>query len=60
MDYIAEAGFDQVYGARPLKRALDENIEDLLADLILADKVSGGSKVFFDVDDKKVVYKIEK
>ncbi len=47
--YIAEAGFDPVYGARPLKRALYEVVEDRLAELILEDKVVEGSKVTFDV-----------
>ena len=49
--YIAEAGFDPVYGARPLKRALYEVVEDNLAELILEDKVTEGSNVEFDVDD---------
>ncbi len=44
--YIAEAGFDPVYGARPLKRALYEIVEDRLAELILEGKVVEGSKVF--------------
>jgi ATP-dependent Clp protease ATP-binding subunit ClpB len=47
--YIAEAGFDPVYGARPLKRALYEVVEDRLAELILEDKVVEGSAVAFDV-----------
>jgi ATP-dependent Clp protease ATP-binding subunit ClpB len=47
--YIAEAGFDPVYGARPLKRALYEVVEDRLAELILEDKVVEGSVVVFDV-----------
>jgi ATP-dependent Clp protease ATP-binding subunit ClpB len=47
--YIAEAGYDPVYGARPLKRALYEVVEDRLADLILEDKIIEGSKVTFDV-----------
>ncbi len=47
--YIAEAGFDPVYGARPLKRALYEVVEDRLAELILEDKVVEGSSVDFDV-----------
>ena len=45
--YIAEAGFDPIYGARPLKRALYEIVEDRLADLILEGKVSEGSRVEF-------------
>jgi ATP-dependent Clp protease ATP-binding subunit ClpB len=54
--YIAQAGFDPVYGARPLKRALYEVVEDRLAELILEDKVVEGSKVEFDAvgDEIKV------
>jgi ATP-dependent Clp protease ATP-binding subunit ClpB len=56
-EFIAEAGFDPVYGARPLKRALYEIVEDKLADLILEGKVTEGSKVVFDMkgDDIEVV-----
>ena len=57
--YIAEAGFDPVYGARPLKRALYEVVEDRLAELILADKVVEGSKVDFDVVDGDIKVNIE-
>ncbi|WP_310440598.1 ATP-dependent Clp protease ATP-binding subunit [Sulfuricurvum sp.] len=46
--YIASAGFDPVYGARPLKRALYEIVEDRLADLILGGEVDEGSSVTFD------------
>jgi ATP-dependent Clp protease ATP-binding subunit ClpB len=56
--YIAKAGFDPVYGARPLKRALYDEVEDRLAELILEDKVMEGSSVLFDVVDDEVVVKI--
>ena len=52
--YIAEAGFDPIYGARPLKRALYEIVEDNLAELILEGKVVEGSKVVFDVVDGEI------
>lgn len=52
--YIAEAGFDPVYGARPLKRALYEVVEDRLAELILEDKVIEGSNVKFDVENGEI------
>ncbi|NPA60987.1 MAG: AAA domain-containing protein [Epsilonproteobacteria bacterium] len=58
-EYIAEAGFDPVYGARPLKRALYDVVEDRLAELILEDKVVEGSRVEFDVVDGEVVVNIE-
>ncbi len=57
--YIAEAGFDPVYGARPLKRALYEVVEDRLAELILEDKVIEGSNVMFDVVDGEIVVNIK-
>ena len=56
--YIAEAGFDPVYGARPLKRALYEVVEDRLAELILEDKVTEGASVEFDVQNGEVVVNI--
>jgi ATP-dependent Clp protease ATP-binding subunit ClpB len=56
--YIAEAGFDPVYGARPLKRALYEIVEDRLADLILEGRVFEGSSVEFDLVDGKIEVKI--
>ena len=52
--YIAEAGFDPVYGARPLKRALYEVVEDRLAELILEDKVTEGSSVEFDIENGEI------
>lgn len=54
-EYVANAGFDPVYGARPLKRAIYEIVEDKLADLILEDKIQGGSKVEFDVQNDEVL-----
>jgi ATP-dependent Clp protease ATP-binding subunit ClpB len=51
---IARAGFDPVYGARPLKRALYEIVEDRLADLILGGEVDEGSSVTFDAKDEEI------
>jgi ATP-dependent Clp protease ATP-binding subunit ClpB len=57
-EYIAKVGFDPVYGARPLKRALYEVVEDELADLILEDKIKEGSKVEFDIENDEVIVRI--
>jgi ATP-dependent Clp protease ATP-binding subunit ClpB len=51
---IAQAGFDPVYGARPLKRALYEIVEDRLADLILGGEVEEGSTVDFDAANDEI------
>ena len=58
IEYIAEAGFDPVYGARPLKRALYEIVEDRLADLILEGKVKEGSRVEFVMNNGEIEVKI--
>jgi len=57
-DVIAEVGFDPIFGARPLKRALAEIIEDRLAELILEGKVKEGDSVEFDADDNNIIIKV--
>lgn len=44
-DFIAEKGFDPVYGARPLKRVIQKSIEDPIAEQILRGKFSDGSQI---------------
>jgi len=56
--YIAKAGFDPDYGARPLKRALYDEVEDRLAELILEDKIVEGSSVKFDVVNNEIMVTI--
>jgi ATP-dependent Clp protease ATP-binding subunit ClpB len=52
--HIAKAGFDPVYGARPLKRALYEIVEDRLADLILSGEVDEGATVTFSAQAEEI------
>ncbi len=54
VDHIAKHGYDQVFGARPLKRVIQTEIEDELALQIIEDKIKPGSKVTIDVDRNKV------
>ncbi len=54
-EVISEVGFDPMFGARPLKRALAEIIEDKLAELILEGKVKEGDKVEFDADESHII-----
>jgi ATP-dependent Clp protease ATP-binding subunit ClpB len=51
-NYIAEQGYSQVYGARPLKRSLQKLILDPLAMEILAGKFSEGDKILIDLSKK--------
>lgn len=53
--FIAQAGFDPLFGARPLKRALYEIVEDTLAELILSDKLHHNQKVIFDVHNEEII-----
>ena len=48
-DYLADAGFDPVYGARPLKRAIQRELQDPLALAILEGRVQEGESVYVDV-----------
>jgi len=50
LDRLGEAGFDPVYGARPLKRAIQQQIENPLAQKILSGEYLPGSTVYVDVD----------
>ncbi|WP_339232280.1 ATP-dependent chaperone ClpB [Geobacillus sp. FSL W8-0032] len=53
--YIAEAGFDPVYGARPLKRFMQKQIETPLAKALIAGKVKEHSAVTVDVEDGTII-----
>ncbi len=57
VDLIAKAGFDPVYGARPLKRAIQTYILNDLSRNILAGKVKSNSKIIIDSDGEKIVFK---
>ncbi|MCI6989691.1 MAG: AAA family ATPase [Campylobacter sp.] len=54
---IAEAGFDSEFGARPLRRAMYELVEDELAEAILKDEIKSGDSVVIDAVDGKIVIK---
>jgi ATP-dependent Clp protease ATP-binding subunit ClpB len=55
LDAIADAGFDPVFGARPLKRAIQMQIENLLANLLLGGELADKTLVRVDVKDGEIV-----
>ena len=57
INWLAEQGFDPVFGARPLKRLITSAVEDKIADLILSDAIGEGSTVYVDVQGKDLVVK---
>ena len=50
-DYIADKGFDQKYGARPLNRAIQKYVEDLIAEEIINAKLKEGDSIHMDLED---------
>ncbi|WP_374442198.1 ATP-dependent Clp protease ATP-binding subunit [Epilithonimonas sp.] len=52
-DFIAEKGWDKDFGARPLKRAIQKYIEDLLAEMLVNKQFGEGEKVVLEVNESK-------
>ncbi|WP_025289409.1 ATP-dependent chaperone ClpB [Bibersteinia trehalosi] len=57
LDYIGEAGFDPLFGARPLKRAIQQELENPLASQILSGKLLPNKAVVIDVENGEIVAK---
>jgi ATP-dependent Clp protease ATP-binding subunit ClpB len=57
--FLAEQGYDPVFGARPLKRTIQKLIQDPLALKILAGEVGEGDKVVVDSDGSQIVFRTE-
>jgi ATP-dependent Clp protease ATP-binding subunit ClpB len=60
MNKLAIAGFDPVYGARPLKRAIQQQIENPLAQDILAGKFLPGTIIWGEVSGDRLVFALKK
>jgi ATP-dependent Clp protease ATP-binding subunit ClpC len=58
VDYLSKIGFDELYGARPLKRAIQDKVEDLLSEEVLLGKMIEGKSYVIKVDNDEV--KIQK
>lgn len=59
ISHIAEVGFDEKYGARPLRRAIQTNIEDKLAEAILAGTIKEGDMVLIEYLDNEMVVQVK-
>jgi len=55
VEYLAKIGFDEIYGARPLKRAIQDKVEDLLSEEVLTGKLIEGKNYLIKVVDENVV-----
>ena len=55
VEFIAKVGFDEMYGARPMKRAIQDKVEDLISEEVLTGKVIEGKKYELKVENENVV-----
>jgi ATP-dependent Clp protease ATP-binding subunit ClpB len=57
LDFLAEVGYDPVYGGRPLKRAVQRYLETAIAKSILRGDFKQGDTIFVDVEDERLTFK---
>ena len=60
VDYVSKAGFDEIYGARPLKRAIQDKIEDFVSEEILKGNLSFDEKYLIKIVDDVVIVEKQK
>lgn len=56
LDFLAEVGYDPVYGARPLKRAIQRELETQIAKAILRGEFNDGDTIFVDVQNERLSF----
>lgn len=54
IDYISKVGYDEIYGARPIKRAIQDKVEDFISEMVLTGKIKEGKKINLTVQDETV------
>ena len=54
VEFISKVGFDEIYGARPIKRAIQDKIEDFISEMVLTGKIKEGKKINLTVQDEVV------
>ena len=57
LDFLAEVGYDPVFGARPLKRAIQRELETQIAKSILRGEFTNGDTIFVDVENERLSFK---
>lgn len=56
LDYLASQGFDREYGARPLRRIIQQKIQNHLAEGIIDNRYRPGTKIYIDCSDDKLQF----
>ncbi|QKD81874.1 ATP-dependent chaperone ClpB [Thermoleptolyngbya sichuanensis A183] len=57
LDFLADVGYDPVYGARPLKRAIQRELETAIAKAILRGEFTDGNTIYVDVEHERLAFK---
>jgi ATP-dependent Clp protease ATP-binding subunit ClpB len=57
ISFLAEVGYDPVYGARPLKRSIQRELETQIAKSILRGDFTNGDTIFVDVENERLAFK---
>ncbi len=57
VNFLADVGYDPVYGARPLKRAIQRELETQIAKSILRSEFNDGDTIFVDVENERLSFK---
>ena len=60
IDWLCEKGYDRDFGARPMKRVFQKEVQDPLAKLLLEGKFTSGSQLSVDLRDEKIVFSTKK
>ena len=58
-DWLVEKGYDPVFGARPLRRVIQDHIEDKLSDAILGDRLGPADTAVIDLEDDELIVRAE-
>ena len=60
LQFVIDRGYDPTYGARPLKRFLQKNVETEAAKIILGGEVSRGDVIYMDVENGKLAGRVKR
>ncbi len=60
ISYLAEKGYSEEYGARPLRRLIQQELENILSEKIIKQDIEKGDKVIVKADDKGLLVEVEK
>ena len=58
-EWLAEEGYDPTFGARPLRRLIQDTVEDKLSDALLAGEIGPADTAIVDLDENTIIIKTE-